>query len=160
MSIKLGSSYLRQRQMPRQLINVFGGMAVVIIFLYIAMSNRRVSPDSLPTTRLADSVHRSGVLPGPTTAMAELLKVLYRPSVHSITEPSFTDENGTVYNITGEPGFKKSLGKRLLILDVDTRNMTGEGCILNEEGVKWPGTEPMTAGILSHYLYCNCYPTS
>ena len=157
MSTKSSSALFPQRHMPRRLITVCGLIAVVIIMTFFGFSDRRVAPYGLPSS--LGGGRAPGTLKGPTPAMDQLLRTMYRPNIMSVTEPSFTDENGTVYSITGQPEFKKSLGKKLLILDVDTRNMSAKGRMLDEEGVQWPGVQPMTAGILSHYLYCKSRPT-
>ncbi|PHH60549.1 hypothetical protein CDD81_1554 [Ophiocordyceps australis] len=84
-------------------------------------------------------------------AFTQAVKSLYDPILHPITAPNYTDDANTYY-ITGEPMYTTSFGKRLLVLDIDTRPMTDDGQV-RSQNVHWPGMEPMAAGFLSHYLY-------
>ena len=84
--------------------------------------------------------------------MTAVVKALFRPILHPIDAANFTDEDGAVHRLPGEPRFRKKLGKRVLILDVDSRPLTGDGQILNKE-LKWKGARPLSAGMLGHYMY-------
>jgi hypothetical protein len=84
--------------------------------------------------------------------MATVIKALYSPILHPVDAPDFTDEDGDVHKLQGEPRFKERLGKRVLILDIDSRPLTGDGQLMNEE-LKWKGMRPLSAGMLSHFMY-------
>jgi hypothetical protein len=81
-----------------------------------------------------------------------VIKALYRPILHPVDAMNFTDEDGKIHRLAGEPRFKEKLGKRVMILDVDSRPLTGDGQVLNAE-LKWKGMRPLSAGMLSHYKY-------
>ncbi len=92
------------------------------------------------------------------STFGRIIEALYKPRLHPIIAENFTDEIGKVFRVPGEPFYKQSLGKRVLILDADTRPMNKEGELLSTDGMKWPKPDPVSSGMLSHYLYCrhNC----
>ncbi|KAF2655172.1 hypothetical protein K491DRAFT_599445 [Lophiostoma macrostomum CBS 122681] len=92
-------------------------------------------------------------------SMMTVMKALYGPIVHPVAAPNFTDEDGETFYLPkgkDDPRFKKSLGKRVLILDVDSRPLNHEGQILGKE-LKWKGIKPLAAGMLSHYMYAQVH---
>jgi hypothetical protein len=91
-------------------------------------------------------------LPADDISMATIIKALYSPILHPIDASNFTDEDGEVHKLQGEPRFKEKLGKRVLILDIDSRPLTGDGQLMNEE-LKWKGMRPLSAGMLSHFMF-------
>ena len=84
--------------------------------------------------------------------MPAIIKALYGPILHPIDAANFTDEDGDVYHLHGKPRFTQKLGKKVLILDIDSRPLTGEGQLMNKE-LKWKGMRPLSAGMLSHYMF-------
>ena len=84
--------------------------------------------------------------------MPAIIKALYGPILHPIDAANFTDEDGDVYHLHGQPKFTEKLGKRLLILDIDSRPLTGEGQLMSKE-LKWKSMRPLSAGMLSHYMF-------
>lgn len=84
--------------------------------------------------------------------MATVIKALYGPILHPVDAMNFTDEDGEMHRLPGEPRFKQKLGKKVLILDIDSRPLTGEGQLMNQE-LKWKGMRPLSAGMLSHYMF-------
>ncbi|OAA78877.1 Galactosyl transferase [Akanthomyces lecanii RCEF 1005] len=87
------------------------------------------------------------------STFGRIIEALYKPRLHPIIAENFTDEIGKVFRVPGEPFYKQSLGKRVLILDADTRPMNKEGELLSTDGMKWPKPDPVSSGMLSHYLY-------
>ncbi|KAF2022391.1 hypothetical protein BU24DRAFT_430725 [Aaosphaeria arxii CBS 175.79] len=86
-------------------------------------------------------------------SMATVIKALYTPILHPVDAPTFTDEDGDTYHLpAGEPRFKQKLGKKVLILDIDSRPLTGEGQLMNKD-LKWKGMRALSAGMLSHYMF-------
>lgn len=79
------------------------------------------------------------------------MNILARPYLHPIDAANFTAD-GQVHRLGGEPRFKKKLGKKLLILDVDSRPLDEEGHLMNKE-LKWKTMKPLSAGMLSHHIY-------
>lgn len=85
-------------------------------------------------------------------SMEKVIKALYRPVLHPIDAANFTDEEGKIHHLPGEAQFKEKLGKRVLILDIDSRPLDGEGQLL-DPNLKWRGMRPLSAGMLSHYMF-------
>lgn len=99
----------------------------------------------------ADSIEKEEGAEEEADLMA-LIKAMYRPDLHPIDAANFTDEDGIVHHLGGEPRFRKKLGKKVLILDVDSRPLTGDGQIMNEK-LPWKGMRPLSAGMLSHWMF-------
>lgn len=86
---------------------------------------------------------------------------LFRPIKLSPTHPGYRDASGRY--ISGAPAneaiWTRPLGKKLLIVDIDTRTPTGENQIFNtEKKINWEKLEYRDAGIVTggislHYLY-------
>jgi hypothetical protein len=89
--------------------------------------------------------------------MPTIIKALYGPILHPVDAANFTDEDGDVYRLQGEPRFKQKLGKRVLILDIDSRPLTGPGQLM-DDNLKWKGMRPLSAGMLSHYMFGTANP--
>ena len=72
-----------------------------------------------------------------------------------ITEPNFTTFDTQVKTLPPPDQliFKESLGKRICILDVDTRPLDEIGDVFSTELPTWDLIRPQSAGFLSHYLY-------
>jgi hypothetical protein len=85
--------------------------------------------------------------------MTQIVPYLYKPFVHPITAPHFTTQEGKVYQLSEEPKFTQPLGKKLLILDVDTRPFNGEGEIMNKSQIDFDHISPHAAGMLTHYIF-------
>jgi hypothetical protein len=108
---------------------------------------------SILTFHLPRYPHTQNVsLPTEDISMATIIKALYGPILHPVDAANFTDEDGDVYRLNSDPKFKKSLGKKVLILDIDSRPLTGPGQLMSKE-LKWKGMRPLSAGMLSHYMF-------
>ncbi|EGO53895.1 hypothetical protein NEUTE1DRAFT_118000 [Neurospora tetrasperma FGSC 2508] len=92
---------------------------------------------------------------GPLDNLSSIIQALYAPLVVPITTPTFTTRDGTVKRLppASELIHHKSLGKRICILDVDTRPHTGAGGVFSSSLPTWDALSPASAGFLSHYLY-------
>ncbi|KAF2114314.1 hypothetical protein BDV96DRAFT_494478 [Lophiotrema nucula] len=96
--------------------------------------------------------HNNVSLPENDLSMLTVLKALYAPILHPVDAANFTDEEGNVYRLPPEPRFRKKLGKRVLIVDIDSRPLTGDGQLMNKE-LKWNAMRPLSSGMLSHYMF-------
>lgn len=83
-----------------------------------------------------------------------LLREFYATIKPAVTQASVTVANGNAYTIAGDALWTKPLGKEVLILDMDTRDLHGENQILNDEPVGWENLEQGSSGLLNHYMYC------
>jgi hypothetical protein len=84
--------------------------------------------------------------------MDTIIKALYGPILHPIDAANFTDEDGDLYKLPSEPKFKQKLGKKVLILDIDSRPLTGPGQLMDKK-LKWKGMRSLSAGMLGHYMF-------
>ncbi|ATY58511.1 Galactosyl transferase [Cordyceps militaris] len=109
--------------------------------------------DPEATARRAAKLADAAQKPTEVSLLGNLIEALYRPQITPITADNFTDETGEVFRTEGEPFYTKPLGKRVLIMDADTRPMTKDGELLSAAGVKWPHPDAISSGMLSHYLY-------
>ncbi|KAL7941448.1 hypothetical protein V8C42DRAFT_335167 [Trichoderma barbatum] len=92
--------------------------------------------------------------PANETDMSYLAKHLWRPYLHNIASKSFVANNGEQYKIpSGAHRWTQPLGKKLIILDVDSRPNTNTGEILNSEKPDRTKITGRTAGFMNHYLY-------
>lgn len=97
--------------------------------------------------------------PANWTDMSYLAKHLWRPYLHNIASKSFIADNGEHYKIPSDSyRWTETFGKKLIILDVDSRPNTNTGEILNGEKPDLSKITGRTAGFMSHYLYCMVYP--
>ncbi|KAF2103270.1 hypothetical protein NA57DRAFT_63856 [Rhizodiscina lignyota] len=87
-----------------------------------------------------------------TSSFRKLVRTLYKPT-QAIDGTTFRDYAGTEWGIQGEPLWTKPLGKRLCIIDIDTRPLDKEGEIMDENPLNWDKTHPLAAGMLNHYMY-------
>lgn len=126
-------------------------IAAILITLFLLVTLRIKAPNPLAHYSVC---FRQG---SPTTTdsnvLARFIRDLYQPVLHPITAPSFTDEVGRTYHVAREPVYTSTFGKRLLILDIDSRPMNEDGQVMSLNDIKWPGLQPMAAGFMSHYLY-------
>jgi hypothetical protein len=81
----------------------------------------------------------------------DIMNAMARPFVHPVDAANFTAD-GETHFLAGEPRFKKGLGKKILILDVDSRPLDKEGH-LNNPDMDWNNIKPLSAGLMSHHLY-------
>lgn len=91
--------------------------------------------------------------PNVSSSMITVIRELYRPIALPITARNFTDEDGDVYQLPAEPRFNKPLGKKVLILDIDSRPLNSPGQLMNKGKLEWHNMRPLSAGMLSHYMF-------
>ncbi|KAF2850152.1 hypothetical protein T440DRAFT_115295 [Plenodomus tracheiphilus IPT5] len=126
---------------------------MVLAFIYYSHPSSYM-PSSLATSQYPITHNVS--LAQDDVSMSTIIKALYGPILHPVDAANFTDEDGDIYRLHGEPKFKAKLGKKVLILDIDSRPLTGEGQLMNEE-LKWKGMRPLSAGMLSHYMFAKIH---
>jgi hypothetical protein len=108
-------------------------------------TQQRLTGDRYPHTQNVS-------FPKDDVSMATIIKALYGPILHPIDAPNFIDEDGDVYRLAGEPKFKSKLGKKVLILDIDSRPLTEKGQLMDPQ-LKWKGMRSLSAGMLGHYMF-------
>jgi hypothetical protein len=80
------------------------------------------------------------------------LRSLHQDSL-PITADRFVSPAGKVYSLKEQPRFTEPLGKDLLILDVETRSLDGNGQILNGRPLNLDDATFDTMSRLDHYMY-------
>lgn len=84
----------------------------------------------------------------------QLLAHLWKPLVHGITEKTFRAVDGKDYYLPkSDPIWTEPLGKKVLILDVDSRFNQEAGELLNQTRLHRDGVEKKSAGRLAHLVY-------
>lgn len=81
------------------------------------------------------------------------LQPLWHGSIHKLSSPSFTTEDGKTFEIAPDVHRRGTLGKKILLIDVDSRLDLSEGAMLNTQTPKKGTMKGRTAGILNHFLY-------
>ncbi|KAF4442442.1 hypothetical protein F53441_11728 [Fusarium austroafricanum] len=85
---------------------------------------------------------------------SDLMHDLWKPFILDINATRFLTNEGYKYEIPKDrEGWTKPLGKKLLILDVDTRMDTGPGALMNETTLNYKEMKGRSGGLLNHYLY-------
>lgn len=87
--------------------------------------------------------------------LPDVLRALWAPSTLPIDAPVFKTLDGTEKKLPPHDQLvvKESFGKRLCILDVDTRPHNGDGGIFGKRLPSWDTLSHQSAGFLSHYTY-------
>ncbi|KAJ5537865.1 Galactosyl transferase [Penicillium frequentans] len=81
----------------------------------------------------------------------------FRQNSLPITADRFVSPAGKVFALSEPPRFTESLGKDLLILDVETRPLDGEGQILNDRPLDLDHATFDTMSRLDHYMYARTH---
>ncbi|KAH7126034.1 hypothetical protein EDB81DRAFT_889745 [Dactylonectria macrodidyma] len=83
-----------------------------------------------------------------------LVSQLWRPSLHSLNDTQFVSDEGYHYDIPDDAHrWTEPLGKKVLILDVDTRVTGGDGDLMNDNPMDYRNMTGRTGGWMNHYLY-------
>lgn len=88
-------------------------------------------------------------------ALPSLLAELWKPLIHPLEERVFVTDKGERFEIPeNQMRWKKPLGKRVVLIDTDTRlSANNENTMLNKCPLYYPTLPGRTAGHLNHYLY-------
>lgn len=78
---------------------------------------------------------------------------MLKPRIHPITAETFTSRTGQVYNLPGNARFTQPLGKRILILDAESRDLDSPGGLLDESRPVTDDLQGLTLGRLNHYMF-------
>lgn len=93
-----------------------------------------------------------------SNAHEDAISTLFRDIRVAVDANNFTGLNNEVHKLPfydpGKgPGFQRPLGKKVLILDADTRALGGPGGILNKTWSNLTRSSHQTAGRLGHYMF-------
>ncbi|KAF1943292.1 hypothetical protein EJ02DRAFT_453387 [Clathrospora elynae] len=129
-------------------------IAVVAVVIVFALSSFFVfREDGAVYDKITKSPLRS---PRPT--LQDTITTLFEPIKHDSNNPVYIDPSGGFYKGGEKAIWKRPLGKKVLIVDIDTRVPTGENQILNSEKLDWANLNTVGGGLVSsaivnHYLY-------
>lgn len=90
--------------------------------------------------------------------LRETITTLFQHVKHDPGAPGYVDPSGTYYKGGENRIWTRPLGKKVLIVDIDTRVPTGENELLNPERIDWEhlktkGAGMVSSSIMNHYLY-------
>ncbi|KAH8878915.1 hypothetical protein GQ53DRAFT_756349 [Thozetella sp. PMI_491] len=94
---------------------------------------------------------------GSPSGLAVQLAALFQPLKLAVDAPVWTDSDGAEFKITQTPTWTKPLGKRLCLIDIDTRPLNGTNEILDNGHFNWTEHATTSAGMLGHYLYAQIH---
>ena len=127
-------------------------LVAVPLFILVMYYTYHRNMYSKPAVSSPLTFHNNNVNISTDDTMRTVIKALYEPILHPVAAHNFTDEDGDVYQLSKTPRFREKLGKKVLVLDIDSRPMDGPGQLMNEQ-LEWKGMRPLAAGMLSHYTY-------
>lgn len=84
---------------------------------------------------------------------------LYAPIRHPVTAKTYMDPAGIEHHLAGEVHWKESLGKKVLIVDMDTRVPNGKNEVWNTETMNYEaldatkGSQMVSTALLNHFMY-------
>ncbi|KAJ5528577.1 Galactosyl transferase [Penicillium freii] len=78
---------------------------------------------------------------------------LYNPYTHPITKTIFVGRTGKRFWLAEPLRFNEPLGKKILILDVDSRHLDGPKGVLSKAPLNATGLPPDTSGRLNHFMF-------
>ncbi|KAL2673878.1 hypothetical protein Neosp_012322 [[Neocosmospora] mangrovei] len=112
--------------------------------------------EALPTFKdpsAEQPAQKTSPVPDPDD-MSGLMHALWKPFLHDLNETKFVSKEGYNYEIAKDNyRWTKPLGKKLLILDVDTRIDEGAGAMMNTSKLNPKEMVGRTGGMMNHYLY-------
>ena len=96
--------------------------------------------------------NRSVQSPSSRSELGDLFLRLHRPSI-PVDAISYKEFGGQEWQREGDALWKKRLGKKLCIIDLDDRAMDRKGEIWSEDPLTFDNAHGLSAGILNHYMY-------
>jgi len=86
----------------------------------------------------------------------EIIRLLYAPLKASPTEPFIREPNGSHIELPPNPRYTKNLGKDVLILDLETRDLQSSEAYQKGE-YDWRNINHVSGGIFNHYTYAQIH---
>jgi hypothetical protein len=86
-------------------------------------------------------------------SLPHIFRALYAPLIPAIDAPSFTTNDGFTFDLTQRPVWTEALGRRLCIVDIDTRPLDGQDQVKGPDILNWNHADYLSAGMMNHYLY-------
>lgn len=114
--------------------------------------------DAINNSRPTCKIPGSGADVAPIElSVRERIHSFFSPVRHSPTEP-YIDASGKKFDLKGTR-WRDRLGKKILIVDIDTREPKNVNEMLNPNGMNWErlemgGGQLVSGAIFGHFLYC------
>ncbi|KAF1816984.1 hypothetical protein P152DRAFT_5547 [Eremomyces bilateralis CBS 781.70] len=86
-----------------------------------------------------------------------MMRELMAPMRYPLDAPDFTTVRGQTYVLKGTPQWTKPLGRRLAIVDIDTRPLDRSQQALNPERFVYGQHGYTSTGMLNHWLYATIH---
>lgn len=84
----------------------------------------------------------------------KLFADLWKPYLHKLNDTNFVTDEGYTYRLAeGAQRFSTGLGKKLLILDVDTRLDLEQGSMFSDQPLHFNNMTGRSGGQMNHYMY-------
>ncbi|KAF2428633.1 hypothetical protein EJ08DRAFT_636550 [Tothia fuscella] len=132
-------------------ISVVAVVVTILIFNTAYYSHQRnLTP---PIVEAAINQVPAPELQKPELNIAEILQALYTPLKVPIDAQYFTDPEGRIFDNTLRPIWTESLGKKLCIVDIDTRALDGSEQVMGPNLLDWNHVDYSGAGMMNHYVY-------
>ncbi|OCK73183.1 hypothetical protein K432DRAFT_13642 [Lepidopterella palustris CBS 459.81] len=102
-----------------------------------------------------------------TLSLTDSIRGFYDALRLPVFAPSYTDSNGTIYELECDPLWTTSLGKDIIIVDIDTRVPTGFNQVFNNRTMDWERLGDgkymdvdvglTSEAVLNHYFYAQIH---
>jgi hypothetical protein len=99
--------------------------------------------------------HENGP-PIPINSIKDIIHVLFEPLKVSPTESLSFQDNTAALKLPSEVRFKKPLGKRILILDLETRPLKSTEQYFKGD-YNWGNLDHISGGVFNHYVYAQIH---
>lgn len=130
---------------PLFALAVSAGFVLVFIFGFLAWQ----SPPQIPTLG-------NGHVEVAPISIHEILRLLYSPLKVAPDAPEVSDESGTKFTLPPNPRYRKKLGKKILVLDLETRSLPSTEDY-NKGAYDWRSINHVSGGVFSHYAYAQIH---
>jgi hypothetical protein len=93
-------------------------------------------------------------------SFGEAIFELYKSIRHPVTAKIYTDPYEREFSVSDNPTWSESLGKDILIVDMDTRVPTGDNELWSSKKMNYEKldaskrTQMVSAAFMNHFLYC------
>ncbi|KAF2275310.1 uncharacterized protein EI97DRAFT_379225 [Westerdykella ornata] len=139
---------------PLLLASIFGGTVVLSVFVFVAWhSGPRPAFPRVSSSAFSNVGHSKS-----PQSFAAAVSYLFSELKTPVDEPAIDDGTGKkkALRLPNEPRFREPLGKKILILDLDTRPLESTEDY-NKGTFDWRTLEHVPAGVFEHYVYAQVH---
>ncbi|GAB1312579.1 Nucleotide-diphospho-sugar transferase domain-containing protein [Madurella fahalii] len=130
---------------------------LVLIFIVSAFRAGSITAPIQAIKGGASSTHEKERPPLPH-GFSDLIFELYKPIKLPVTAKSYTDQRGNKFDNGGREFWTTSMGRDILVVDIDTRNPNGKNELFNPDKIDWEtvrasGSGLLTVSHINHFIY-------